>query len=364
MKISNISFGASFSLKIGDINNTTRREIINETTLAQKARQSGVSVPAYNSPYGPVMINYQTKGEIANYRTNPIEGKHFPKLFHNLYLLDISNISHNDLEMTHCFYCEDGDVEFDCFRFGNYFKKGEINLPPFEMPNNLTNYENNSLAFYVEQMPNNWFKIEFLKEYLKGSYAYHNKRAQYLEKNLDTIAPSEILLTQEMLETEQIRSQMCQNPSENMACLLLKKLEFGGKQRKAFTMWDEGNGACGHKFSKEKRIDSIVEYLDSIVLGIEYVNMAQNLSARSTDETEKKYYALEAETGKYFVDTYLYWVSGMADYNFSDDRVCPKTNEKREIIANAYNKIISADYNSKINAINEYIELYLDETSL
>ena len=364
MKIRNISFGANFSLKVGDKNKTTQAQIKNEINLTQLARDIGVSAPKYEVLYAPVLLTYQTKGEVANYQTNPIQKKHFPKLFNNIYLLDISNISHNDLEMTHCFYCEDGDVEFDCFRFGNYFIKGEINLPPFEMPNNLTNYENNSLAFYAEQIPDNQSKTSFLKDYLKASSVYHQKRASYIQERLGKSANSGVILTKEMLKTEQIRSQMCQNPSDDMASLLLKKLEFGGKQRKAFTLWDEGNGACGHEFSKEKRIESIVEYLDSIKLGIEFVKMAQDLSAKSTDELEKQYYDLEIETGKYFVDTYLNWVSGMADYNFVDLNVCPKPNETREILKNAYNKILIADYNSKTNAINEYTKLYLKETSI
>ena len=265
--------------------------------------------------------------------------------------------------MTHCFYSGDGDVEFDCFRFGGYFIKDEINLPPFEMPNNLANYENNSLAFYIEQMPDNQSKIGFLKDYLKGSAPYHQKRADYIEKRLGKTANSGIVLTNEMLETEQIRFKICQNPNNDMANLLLKKLEFGKKQRQAFTLWDEGNGACGHEFSAKKRVESILKYLDSIKSGIEFIEMAQNLSNKSTNETQKKYYELEVKAGKYYVDTYLDWVSGMADYNFSDERVCPKVDETREILKETYGKIISADYDSKAEAIDEYARMYLKETS-
>lgn len=363
MRLSAISFGANFNLKIGDSSNTTSEQINNEIELATKARNMGVSTPIYSVTYIPVSINYQTKGESANYHTNPIEKKHFPKLFKNIYLLDISNISHNDLEMTHCFYGKDGDVEFDCFRFGNYFKKGEINLPPFEMPNNLTNYENNSLAFYIEQMPDDKSKIDFLKAYLKGSYLYHYKRAQYIKENLGKTAKSGVVLTEDMLNTEQIRAQMCQKANEDMANLLLKKLEFGGKQRKAFTLWDEGNGACGHAFSARKRIESIPEYLSSIKSGIEFIKMAENLSAQSPNELEKDYYILEAQAGKYFVETYLGWASGMADYNFSDTRVCPKSEKTRKLLKDAYSEIILSDYDSKIKAINKYLEMYLKETN-
>lgn len=361
MRVENISFGAKFNLKVGDKNNTTQKQLHNEIGLAQHARDIGVSVPKYDVLYAPVLINYETKGEVADFETNPITKKHFPKLFNNLYLLDISNISHNDLEMTHCFYAEDGDVEFDCFRFGDYFKKNEINLPPFEMSNNLVNYENNSLAFYAEQMPDEQSKIEFLKEFLKASSFYHQKRVQYIEQRLGKTINSGVVLTKEMLENEKIRAQMCQNPSDEMAKLLLKKLEFGAKQRKAFTLWDEGNGACGHEFSANKRINAIPEYLNSIKLGIEFIDMAQNLANKSDDELQEQYYTLEANVGKYFVDTYLGWVFGMADYNFSDSRVCPKTDEKRESLKSAYNKITSADYSSKTKAIDDYIEIYLQE---
>ena len=156
---------------------------------------------------------------------------------------------------------------------------------------------------------------------------------------------------------------MCQNPDDDMANLLLKKLEFGKKQREAFTLWDEGGGACGHKFSKKKRVDSIPKYLNSIKSGIEFIKMAEDLSAKSNDETEKQYYKLEAEVGRYFVETYLGWVAGMADYNFVDKRVCPKTDETRETLQNSYNKILSANYDSKTDAIDKYIELYSIETA-
>jgi len=364
MRVNTISFSANFNLKVGDKNKTTQKQLNNEINLAQLAKDLGVSTPKYEILYAPVMLTYQTKGETADFKTNPIQEKHFPKLFSNLYLLDISNISHNDLEMTHCFYSEDGDVEFDCFRFGDYFKKGEINLPPFEMPNNLTNYENNSLAFYVEQIPDNQTKLQFLKDYLKESAIYHQKRADYIEKRLNKTANSGVILTKEMFEVEQIRYQICQNPNDDIANLLLKKLEFGAKQRCAFTLWDEGNGACGHEFSKEKRIESILEYLDSIKSGIEFIKMAQDLSNQSDDKLEQQYFELEAKVGKYFVDTYLGWVSGMADYNFSDERVCPKEDKIREELKETYNKIILANYESKTEAIDEYIKIYLKETNL
>ena len=363
MKISAISFGAKFNLSVGDKNNTTKSQLDNEIGLAQHARDMGVSIPRYEVLYAPVLINYQTKGEIADYKSNPIEKKHFPKLFNNLHLLDISNISHNDLEMTHCFYSNDGDVEFDCFRFGNYFKKNEINLPSFEMPNNLTNYENNSLAFYIEQMPDEKMKIDFLKKYLKGSFIYHHKSAQYIQRNLDQKMSSGVILTNEMLEVEENRAQMCLKPNEDMAKLLIKKLEFGAKQRKAFTLWDEGNGACGHEFSADKRIESIFVYMDSVKLGLEFIKMAKNLAGKATNETEKKYYTNEALVGKYFVDTYLNWISGMADYNFSDSRVCLKDSEKRKELKNIYKQIVSADYDSKSSAIDEYLKMYCFETS-
>ena len=128
-------------------------------------------------------------------------------------------------------------------------------------------------------------------------------------------------------------------------------------------MWDEGNGACGHEFSKEKRIESIPQYLDSIKSGLEFIKMAEELSSQNTNDIAKQYYDLEAKTGKYFVDTYLGWVSGMADYNFVDTRVCPKSNEKREELQSLYNKILTTDYNSKSESIDNYLKMYLKETN-
>ena len=84
MKISAISFGTNFNLKVGDKNKTTQAQFNNEIGLAEHARNIGVSIPNYDILYGPVMINYQTKGEVANFQTNPIQQKHFPKLFNNI----------------------------------------------------------------------------------------------------------------------------------------------------------------------------------------------------------------------------------------------------------------------------------------
>lgn len=349
MQIQPVSFGASFTIKQGKSSGVDATGMTKEIITAQKARQIGVSVPEYN-----ISVSYETKGEIASFPYRKIEEKHFSSLFKNLFLMDKNNLNHNDLDIGHVFYSDDGSVEFDCFRFSSPFienKKRNYALPDFMMPTNQINYENASLGLYIAQIPNKKEKIDFIKSYLKASASYHKNKANLIIFNLNTD------YTNEMLGYELVQGKVLQNPDDKMANLMLAKLDFLTKQRLAFTEWDEGDGACGHPFDKNRRLNAIPMYLDAIKSAIEYSNKASELSS-TTDGDKSEYYDYESKVGEYFTNTYLSWVEGMADWNFIDERVKPLNNDERKELSESYKEILNATLSEKPTKIDKYLKLY------
>ena len=178
MHIQPISFGAYFSVKQGKSSGIDADGMNKEVIIADKARQMGVNVPTYN-----ISLTYETKGEPATFPANKIEEKHFASLFKNLFLMDKNNLNHNDLDIGHVFYSEDGNVEFDCFRFSSPFIENSHKkhfLPDFMMPTNQLNYENASLSLYVAQIPTREEKRNFIKSYLKSFRNRAPERKQIL----------------------------------------------------------------------------------------------------------------------------------------------------------------------------------------
>ena len=349
MGIQPISFCSSFFIRQGQTSDVDAKGLLKEILVADKARDFGVSVPEYR-----ITASYETKGELANFQTNKIEEKHFKSLFKNLFLMDKNNLNHNDLDIGHVFYSDDGSVEFDCFRFSSPFienSQKKYALPDFMMPTNQINYENASLGLYVNQIPDEKGKKEFLTSYLRASANYHANKADFVSKNIG------IDYTQDMLNYEQVQAEVLQNPNEDMVNLMLLKLDFLSKQRLAFTEWDEGNGACGHPFSKERRLYSIPMYLDAVKSAIDYSNKAEELSSFKQGN-EAKYYNYESKVGRFFADTYLSWVEGMADWNFVDDRVQPLNDSERQELSNSYKNIKNAGFSEKSTKIDEYLKLY------
>lgn len=349
MSIHPISFGAAFTVKQGPKSGIDAAGMNKEVIVAEKARQIGINVPTYN-----IALNYETKGETASYPANKIEQKHFSALFKSLFLMDKNNLNHNDLDIGHVFYSEDGSVEFDCFRFSSPFienKTKKYSLPDFMMPTNQINYENASLSLYVAQIPTQEEKREFIKSYLRASREYHKNKANLMLSDSATNYPSDMKLYELVQEWVFIK------PDDKMADLMLQKLDFLRKQRLAFTEWDEGNGACGHEFDKERRLDSIPMYLDAVKSAIDYSNKAAQLSDK-TSYSEEKYYNFEAKLGEYFANTYLSWIEGMADWNFRDERVMPLIEEEREELSASYKEILNAQLSEKPAKIDEYLKLY------
>lgn len=349
MSIQPISFGASFTVKQGQSSGIDATGMNKEVIVADKARQIGVDVPTYN-----ISLSYETKGEPASFPANKIEEKHFASLFKNLFLMDKNNLNHNDLDIGHVFYSDDGRVEFDCFRFSSPFienKTKKYSLPDFVMPTNQINYENASLSLYVAQIPDQEEKRDFVKSYLRASREYHKNKVNLMLSDSDTNYPSDMKLY------ELTQEWVFLKPDDEMADLMIQKLDFFAKQRLAFTEWDEGNGACGHTFSKERRLNSIPMYLDAAKSAIEYSNKAAELSAKTSYSTSK-YYDYESKLGEYFANTYLSWIEGMADWNFRDERVKPLSEEERQELSTTYKDILNSELSEKPAKIDEYLKLY------
>ncbi|MBQ8475778.1 hypothetical protein IJ531_01820, partial [bacterium] len=297
-------------------------DMAHELAYTDMASQFNIDVPKYFAS-----LSYETQGEPARYPVVKITREHLQNVFKNLFIMDKNNFSHNDLDIAHIFYGSEGKVEFDCFRFADAFVKKsnkQYNLPDFMVPSNQINYECASLGAYIDTFSNETAKNNFLRSYLEESADYHKKKA-------------EIAATPEMAEYETLQSEVLQDVDDRMIDLLNDRLNFLYQQRKAFTEWDEGHGACQHKFDRQRCINSIPEYLKAAQMAIDYMGKAMFLSSMEKGD-KAKYYEYEAQTGEYFANKYLEWIEGMANYNFEPQKNkerngCPLDDEQREYLA-------------------------------
>ena len=352
MQIAPISFKAVHRVISGKTHGIDDNGIKTDMEMASNARKNGVDVPKYVVKE----FSYETKGEKASFYRNPISKKHLESVFKNIFILDKQGIYHNDLDLEHIYYATDGSIEIDCFRFAQKLQKNNPTLPEFVAPTNQINFETASLAKYTSTIFDENEKRNFVADYLKASAKFHQKRSGLIARTLET-GNSENY-SPKMLDYEQVKAQALQNIDDDKISLTLQRLDFLGKQRMAFTEWDEGNGACGHEFSKERRINSILMYFDALNSAIEYSNQAKKLSQNSQG-VESKYYAYEAKSGEFFANTYLSWMRGMAKYNFQDEKMGSKfSDEEIKAIDAEFKKIINADFDDKKDAIDEYLEIY------
>jgi len=354
MKINPISFGAWHLVAENKNKGVQKQDVKNEFKMARMAREAGVEVPEYEI----TAFHYEIKGKKANLNTNPITTNHLANVFKNLYLMDKNGISHNDLDIEHIFYGEDGNVEIDCFRFADKFKKGQMNLPDFMAPTNQINYEAASLSAYISDFYNdNDSRNMFLAEYLKESSKFHKKRSEYIADDLIKNADN-TKFTLGMLDYEVLCADKLQEPDFWTLFLFIQKLDFLGKQRRAFTEWDEGNGACGHEFNPERREESIPMYLDAVESAIVYSKMAENMS-NDAQGRDSLYFEYEAKVGEYFANTYLSWIRGMANWNFEDEKMQNDVDEEKRVeLDEKFKKIIDAPLDEKSDLIKDYVASY------
>ena len=351
MKICPISFNAQFKVALNQ-GGIDKQKMDTEMEASIKARQLGVDVPKYSI----TSFEYKTKGEIGNFYSNPITQKHIQNVLKNIYLLDKSEINHNDLDISHVFYSKNGGVEIDCFRFSEKFNQSQF--PEFCPPSNLFNYENASLTHYVNSIYDSKERKKFIELYLRETSDFHSKKAGLIAQNTKTKQTGNIKYSLEMATYENFLSQALKNPDNEKIELFEKKLDFLSAQREAFTEWDEGNGACGHEFSAQRRLKSIPMYLTASKKAIEYSKKADELKEKTQNTLDKVYYEYESEVGKHYANMYLSWIQGMANYNFEDERVLPLESEKRDYINEKFQEILYSKFQDKSLKIDEYIELY------
>lgn len=328
MKISNIGIEAfkgkyvylAPSKKLG-----IDTELLNkENTQAKRAVKFGVDVPVYQDARdneGNVLrTQYETIGDPADPKNNPISKKHLKNLFKNLYYLDKAGIYHNDLDPSHIFFSENGGVEIDCFRYSfNFTKKtngkltgnnGSIRIPDFIMPSNKNILEEQFIGNYVSKMANNEKDI-FIKNYLRECSHYHQKRA-------DMLTDRGFLPSDKTVKYEILQGTVFQNPSRDIIKYTEEKLNFLAGKRAAFTEWDEGNGACGHPVDPMMRFNAIGMHLDCIMATLDLRNKTADL-AQSVDSKEKEYFEFELENINMLLKNLYDDTKGMGEWNFKDN---------------------------------------------
>lgn len=361
--------GSKYSLGIkpdvsGDEFIRQQKELDKEAEQAQKARKRGVNVPLYRTKRTDdgehvKRIRYETKGDAPCVENNPIRYKHLRNLFDNLYFMDRAGIFHNDLDKSHVLFSKDGAVEFDCFKYSVNFKKypnelkgndGSIRTPEFMFPSNEDTFKEHCLGEYVDNLDDNK-KHYFVRDYLAKRHDYHCRRG-------DLLVNRGFPLKNRAVQYEDIQAEVFLNPSNQVINYEIKKLEAYGLKRKAFTEWDEGGGACGHKINPQRRFNAILLNIDCIAAMVELRNEAKIFSKHASTEAEKKYFAFEEELAQKRLDDTYSDTKGMGAWNFNDTQngIFLGTQEEKERFLLFFDNINTSDLiiSSDLRNVNEY----------
>ena len=341
-------------------------ELNKEAAQAQKARGREVNVPKYKvstTEDGHVrQIRYETKGDIADIKTNPVRSKHFRSLFKNLYFMDRASIFHNDLDPSHIFFNDDGQVEFDCFRYSvNFYKNrngqlkgndGSIRTPDFMFPSNEDTLKEHFLGGYVDKLDED-DRFYFVKNYLMNKSDYHQRRGDLLvNRGFDPDGKT--------VRFEDIQSRVFLNPSNQVINYEIKKLDNYKLKRDAFTEWDEGGGACGHKVEPQRRFNAILLNLDCIESAMDLRNEAQYLARYAITADEKEYFKLETECAQRRLDDLYNDTKGMGSWKFNDSEhgIYLGTQDEKEFFLALFDEFSPSDIlaEGSINNIREFYE--------
>jgi len=305
------------SMSVEDINR--------EKAQTARAKKFGVSAPEYTTRLDRnndiVSIEYSVKGDVADPKTNAISKKHLKSLFKNFYQMDRAGLFHNDFDKSHVFLDRDGGVEFDCFRYSfNFTKKpdgtllgndGSIRVQDYVMPSNENAFEEQYLGEYVSGIENDTQKRDFVKNYLREKSYYHKKRADMLiHRGFDPSSKT--------VEYENIQSKALENPTEETVSYTIDKLETFRQKRAAFTEWDEGGGACGHKVDPDRRFKAVDMHFDCIIAAAETRDRAKSIAEHSNDETLSEYFTFETENMEQWLKNLCDDTAGMGGWTFND----------------------------------------------
>ncbi len=359
--------GTKYSLSIkpdvtGEEYKRQQAELDKEANQAERARQRGVNVPKYKIKKDEdsehvKQIRYETAGDIPDVNNNPIRHKHFKNLFKNLYYLDRAGIFHNDLDKSHVFFQDDGNVEIDCFRYSLNFYKGYNNLkgndgsirtPEFMFPSNEDTFKEHCLGEYVGKL-NEDRRYDFVKDYLEQRSNYHARRG-------DLLVNRGFHLNNKAVQYEDIQAEVFLHPSNQVVNYEIKKLDNYALKREAFTEWDEGGGACGHKISPERRFNAILLNLECLEDAIDMRNEAEYLSRCAESKAERKYFEFETECAKKRVDNLYNDTKGMGEWNFNDfnSGIYLGSQDEKEFFTFLFDEVNPNDIFPDIREIKEF----------
>ena len=356
--------GANFLLRKG--NGIEQEKLNKEEQQAQIARANGVIVPKYRTKHDEAQnvtqIRYQTEGDIADIKTNPLRTKHFGSLFKNLYYMDAAGIFHNDLDPSHIFLGKDGKVEIDCFRYSvNFYKRlsgvisgndGSIRTPEFMYPSNEKIFEEHFLGGYISPMDED-DKTYFVKNYLRERANYHLKRENMLLKR-------GFAQNSKTVQYEALQSDLFSNPSHRVVNYEISKLEVLKLKRDAFTEWDEGGGACGHDVDPQRCFVAILMNIDCIMETMQIKNLAEYYSKEVKDVKERTYFAFEQELAQKQIEDLIDDTKGMGGWTFNDtkNKIFIGDKDEKQFFEGLFGEIDLSDYQKTIKALLDIKEYY------
>ena len=111
---------------------------------------------------------------------------------------------------------------------------------------------------------------------------------------------------------------MFENPDRNTVELFKNKIELLYKARLAFTEWDEGNGACGHKIDEKRMIKSVCMNFEIISDTLDYIKKIEE-SKKSSKGDKLRYLEYELEYAHDILKKTKDSNAGMANWTIDPD---------------------------------------------
>lgn len=296
----------------------SKEDFSKEFRLSSFARKIGVRTPEISEDG-----SYKIFGNIADTINNPIKNEHLENIFDNLLLMDKNKLMHGDLDKSHVFFSQNSpNVEFDCFRYGYLFEEGGARLkrefPSSIYPSNSFQYEGNCIGAYLSELPSEEIRNAFVLNYLSSSSKFHAQRAEYFADKASS----------HQIRYEKLQAELFKNPDENLIKLFRQRTDFKYKDRLAFTEWDEGLGACGHKTDEKRTTKAVAMYFDVIKSNIEYLQAVKKLKSITSNQKFKEYLKFEEDYGKLWLNNYTASTKGMAEWTMNPENPVNILNKK------------------------------------
>ena len=179
---------------------------------------------------------------------NRYNSSHMRSLFEKMFQLDKDGIYHGDLNGKNILLTPSGTVNFIDYQWtqivpkSNFYDNTKVErtlLPLSHFPENAQMFEMASMPYYIENLPTNADKEEFMRMYLRHKAEYHSKRYEYIKKITQNWPySSERAYIQESLKAEKAKAQVYAHPDDSVIKLELKKLQFLSDYRDAYSHVD------------------------------------------------------------------------------------------------------------------------------